>query len=81
MAISQHGRSTAQNLFIQILEYIEPAEEVPNMFARYLESDNQANLEDCYWIITTSIKQHFELFIPTSTSGNSSTKCASLTER
>ena len=62
MAISQHGRSIAQNRFNRILKYIEPAEEVPNIFARYLESENQANLGDCYWIITTSIKQYIELF-------------------
>jgi hypothetical protein len=81
MAISQQGGSTAQNPFDRILEYIEPAEEVPNTFARYLESENQANLGDCYWIITTSIKRYFELFILTSTSGNISSKCAALTER
>jgi hypothetical protein len=64
-----------------ILKIIESAEEVPNIFARYLESENQADLGDCYRIITTSIKRYIELFISTSTSGNSSSKCASLTEK
>ena len=61
MAISQHGRFTAQNRFDRIFEYIESAEEIPNIFARYLESENQADLGDCYRIITTSIKRYIAI--------------------
>ncbi len=38
-------------------------------------------LESFIWIIATSNKQNIMSFIPTSTSGNCSTKCASLPER
>jgi hypothetical protein len=63
---------------VQLFEFIEPAKEVSNISARYLESENRADVGNCYRIITTSIKQYTMPFIPTSTSRNSSTKCASL---
>ncbi len=44
-------------------------------------SENLADFWNCYWIIATSNKQHAMPFFSSSTSGNSSTKCASLPER
>ena len=57
MAISQYGRFSSQNRIIQIFKFIEPAEEVSNLSTRYLESENQTDIGNCYWIIATSNKQ------------------------
>ncbi len=81
MAISQHGRLAAQNRIIRVVESIEPAEEVSDLSTRSLESEDRTDFGNCYQIIATSNKQYIVSFIPTSTSGNRSTECASLPER
>ncbi len=81
MAISQHGRFATQNRILRIFESIEPAEEVPDLSSRYLISENRTDFGNCYRIIATSNKQYIVSFIPTSTIGDCSTKCAPLPER
>jgi hypothetical protein len=59
MAISQHGRFAAQN---RMFESIEPAEEVSDLSARYLDSENRTDFGNSYRIIATSKKQYIMPF-------------------
>ncbi len=51
MAISQHGRLATQKQISLVFKLVESAEEISDLSARYLQSENLADFGKYYWII------------------------------